>query len=163
RKGSPVDEESGASHTDVYFPTLYKLFHLHPSFSELMLHPIALALATYLLGKTFVYSASTGIIKGPASTIDELNNDDTLLRPTPALQLGLHVDTIICPDPLPPYATFCNTTWLLSDYTVKNGALCYVPGSHRLRRRPLPGEGADRVVPVEAQRGSLVVWGSNLW
>lgn len=163
RFGEGVDEVSGSTHVDVFFPTLYKFFHLDPSFQQLMTHPVALALAGYLLGKAFVYSASAGIIKGPASTAEAPSSDDSLTRPTPGLQLGLHVDTVVCPDPLPPYATFCNTTWLLSDYTVPGGALAFVPGSHRLRRRPLPGEGADLVVPVEAGRGSLVVWGSNLW
>jgi ectoine hydroxylase-related dioxygenase (phytanoyl-CoA dioxygenase family) len=163
RNGTVADEETGASHADVFFPTLYKFFHMDPVFTALMTHPVAMALVTYVLGGSFVYSATAGIIKGPASTLEAVSTDDTLTRPTPGLQLGLHVDTVVAPDPLPHYATYCNTTWLLSDYTLAGGCLCFVPGSHRQLRRPLPGEGADRVVAVEAPRGSLVVWGSNLW
>jgi ectoine hydroxylase-related dioxygenase (phytanoyl-CoA dioxygenase family) len=38
-----------------------------------------------------------------------------------------------------------------------------VPGSHRYGRHPLPGEGADALVPVRAEAGSLLVWHGNTW
>ncbi len=41
--------------------------------------------------------------------------------------------------------------------------MCYVPGSHRLRRFPGPGEGTDEVVVVEASPGDLVVFDGFLW
>src|SRR5207245_2784560 len=54
-------------------------------------------------------------------------------------------------------------TWLLSDYTRENGALAFVPGSHRRCRNPQSGEAAEMAVPVEAPKGSLVVWHGNTW
>ena len=79
------------------------------------------------------------------------------------LQLGLHSDMVSFPEPFPYIAQFCNVTWLLSDYTKDNGALAFVPGSHRLCRQPLSGESVRHVVPVEAPKGSLVVWHANTW
>jgi ectoine hydroxylase-related dioxygenase (phytanoyl-CoA dioxygenase family) len=85
-------------------------------------------------------------------------------------------------------AVLCNATYLLTDYTTSNGALCFVPGSHRHRRQPLPAEDfsfdgmtfaeayahVDKggeletrppagAVAVEAPAGSLVVWHGNTW
>ena len=81
-----------------------------------------------------------------------------------------------------------NATYVLTDYTRAGGSLCYVPGSHRLRRQPLPSEDFSYggtsftrafgrvdageqvicddppgVVAVEAPRGSLVVWHGHTW
>jgi ectoine hydroxylase-related dioxygenase (phytanoyl-CoA dioxygenase family) len=72
------------------------------------------------------------------------------------------------PAPFPQYAQVANATFLLSDYTKENGALCFTPGSHRLCRAP-KGESERNpidnplVVPVEAPAGSLVVWHGNTW
>ena len=84
----------------------------------------------------------------------------------------------------------CNATYLLSDYSRENGALCFVPGSHRAMRQPLASENFDfgrldpraameegalgdldlakiteapNIVPVKALAGSLVVWHGNTW
>ena len=56
-----------------------------------------------------------------------------------------------------------NTNWLLTDYTKDNGALCIVPGSHKLCRHPKQGEGVEDAVPVEAPAGSVCVIHGNLW
>ena len=52
---------------------------------------------------------------------------------------------------------------MLTPCTKDNGALAVVPGSHRLARQPMPGEGIDQAVPVEAEVGSLILWHGGTW
>ena len=115
------------------------------------MQPAALALVTKLLGWSCVLSTSTALIKGPTS------------KPADRLDIALHCDTEMHPPPFPLYAQYANATWLLSDYSEEGGSLCFVPGSHLLCRQPGPGEGLDRIVPVEAPMGSLVLWHGNTW
>jgi len=59
-----------------------------------------------------------------------------------------------------------NFNYLLSDYSKDDGALGFVPGSHRWRRWPSPEEAEywnDRMHPVEAPFGSMIVWGDHTW
>jgi hypothetical protein len=116
-------------------------------FEEALMNPVGLMLVSHLLGDSCVLSISSGLVKGETD------------RP-----LFLHCD-LGAPDPFPDYEQTCNVTWLLTDYTLENGALCFVPGSHRWRRHPMPKERMDfdLAVPIEAPRGSLVVWGGSLW
>lgn len=48
-----------------------------------------------------------------------------------------------------------NATWNLTEYTKDDGCLAYVPGSHRMQQ---PTAKAEEAVPVEAARGSLIVF-----
>jgi ectoine hydroxylase-related dioxygenase (phytanoyl-CoA dioxygenase family) len=69
-------------------------------------------------------------------------------------------------DPLPPgqYGT-CNSIWMLSEFTVENGATRVVPGSHR---EPL-GQLADPKAPHPRQvhlcgpPGTVAVFNGHLW
>jgi hypothetical protein len=65
--------------------------------------------------------------------------------------------------PFPSIPQVCNITYALSDYTRENGALCFVPGSHKHLCHPAPGEGLDQRVPVECEAGSIIFWGGNAW
>lgn len=57
----------------------------------------------------------------------------------------------------------CNATWTLTEYTKDNGALAYVPGSHR-SQQPYPGPGsADLAIPVECPKGSVIIWHGATW
>jgi ectoine hydroxylase-related dioxygenase (phytanoyl-CoA dioxygenase family) len=58
-----------------------------------------------------------------------------------------------------------NATWALTDYTEENGAITFMPGSHRLCRHPTREEAINlsRVEPVATRAGSLIVWHSNTW
>ena len=117
----------------------------------------ALAMASYLVGEDCILSACTVFMKGPADP------------PTTGskLQLGLHADNAgwQLPEPFPhPSETVgVNCTWLLTDYTADDGATVFVPGSHFSRRLPNGLEGEEQIVPLEAPRGTLIVWGSNTW
>ncbi|MEE2783879.1 MAG: phytanoyl-CoA dioxygenase family protein [Pseudomonadota bacterium] len=79
--------------------------------------------------------------------------------------LGLHSDT---PRPLSgrlPETGYdvVNSALCLTDYTNKDGAIAFVPGSHKLCRLPEPGEMVDQAVAVEAAAGSLIFFNGNVW
>ena len=129
-------------------PVMTYLLFEEPEFQEAAVNPVALALADYALGRSCLLSACNGIVKGPGA-------EDTFL----------HTDTggIGVPEPYPHYPLLLNCTWVLTDYTRADGALCLVPGSHRKCRAPMAGEGIDARVPIEVPSGSLVVWNGQTW
>jgi hypothetical protein len=151
RGGAPLDLDA-ADHPgrgafgDVFGLQLYYLLFEDRVFQEAIVNPVALALSTYLLGESCIISNCLAGVKGPGGG-----------------DLGLHADNVMIPAPFPPYAQVCNVTWALTDYGEDAGPLVYVPGSHRLCRHPLPGEGRDALVPVQARAGSIVFWHGNLW
>ena len=118
-------------------------------FEEALMNPAGLALVSHLLGNSAKLSSSSALIKNPA--------------PGPAKPLGLHSDNRGVPAPFAPYAQVAAVTWALTDYSLENGALGYLPGSHKLCRQPTPDESLDAVVPVQAPAGSLIVWHGHTW
>ena len=157
QSGVRPDPETGETHRNIFYPSLYYFLFEDRIFEELLMNEYALAMASHLCGEDAVLSACTVFMKGPGDP------------PTTGsvLQLGLHTDNNgwQYPEPFPPpeQSLVVNCTWTLTDYTEEDGATAYVPGSHLLRRNPVGLEGEDRMVPVEAPRGSLVVWGGNTW
>ncbi len=79
--------------------------------------------------------------------------------------LGLHSDTPRpCSGVLPAQCNdVVNSALCLTDYSEENGAIAFVPGSHKLCRHPQRGEGADKAVAVEAPAGSLIFFNGNVW
>ena len=153
RSGVRPDATTGETHANVFFPTIYYFLFEDPVFQSLLLNEHALALVTHLLGKSCILNACTVFMKGPAELEDGKR-----------LQLALHSDMQLHPEPFPHYAQHVNATWLLSDYTADNGALAFYPGSHRFCRHPRRDETqAPEAVPVEAPAGSLVLWHGNTW
>ena len=117
-------------------------------FQEAVMNPAALTIASYLLGYSCVLDNTTAFMK--ATTASTSTG-------------GFHTDEQV-PSPFPPYAQFLNVTWALSDYTFDDGATLVVPGSHKLARAPGTGEeGSERAVPLEAPRGSLLIWHGHTW
>jgi len=149
RDGHPVDVEGGSTHARANRPIgglyTYLLFE-DPVFQEAMCNEVGMALTTYMLGKNAIASNCIGGLKGPGEE-----------------ELGLHSDNALMLAPFPSIPQVCNVTFALSDYTKENGALCFVPGSHKHLRHPMPGEGLDQRVPVECEAGSLIFWGGNAW
>jgi len=80
---------------------------------------------------------------------------------------GLTLDGVLPGSPegvLPStHDAVCNGALVLTEYTLDDGAIAMVPGSHRLFRVPAPGQGEKRAVPVEAPVGSLIFWHGNTW
>ena len=130
------------------------LFHLLPRariVEEAVLAPAPLALVTYLLGHRAKLSQSTGLIK------------DASAKP-----LALHADhSGKIPAPWPSVAQYCNVTWVTTDYTRENGAVCVWPGRHRFCR-PVPADlvmahDREEVDVLEVPKGSVIVWHGSLW
>ena len=133
--GVRPDPESGETHRNVFFPTLYYFLFEDPVFQEWLLNPVLLALVTYLLGESCVLTTTAVFMKGPA--------DDSERE----LQLGLHTDQQMVPQPFPPYALICGATLLLTDYSKDDGRV-------RVRARQSQGGSPPRRVGRRRCRGS---------
>ena len=169
-RGQWPDLDAGTTHAHPVDPVERQEFLLAKGrvFEQALMNPVVQAMVRYLVGDDAVLSTCVGRIRGQGP-----------------LPLMLHTDQAFHPAPLP---LVCNINFLLSDYSRENGALCFVPGSHRLLRNPLPEEnfylgGLDRAgaeaalaagepvevrdAPglhvVEAPAGSLAVWPGNTW
>ena len=130
------------------------LFHLLPRdriFEQAATAPAPLALVTYLLGYRAKLSQSTGLVKDRR-----------------AKALAIHADhSGKIPAPWPSVAQYCNVTWVTTDYSRENGAVCVWPGSHRFCR-PVPPEltmahDHEAVKVLEVAKGSVIVWHGSLW
>ena len=130
---------------------LYYLLFADQIFEEWLENDTLQALVTYVMRDRAQLSSLTSFVKwkgvgyGPG--------------------LGLHSDSPPSPEGLLPatHDNVCNGTLLLTEYSLDDGAIAMVPGSHRFGRVPLPGEGVEDAVPIEAPVGSLVFWHGNTW
>ena len=121
-----------------------------PLFEKIILIPAAIGLIEYLLGTKCILSLCDGWLKGTGNA-----------------RTGVHCDWAQFEMPtFPPEPYTANFNYLLSDYSKEDGALGFVPGSHRWRRWPSPEEAEywnDRCHPVEAPFGSMIIWGDHTW
>lgn len=77
--------------------------------------------------------------------------------------LGLHCDQVACPQPWGRTALTANVTWALTDYSLDDGALAYVPGSHKRSAQQILPEAAAEAVAAEGARGSAIVFHGATW
>ena len=134
------------------------------AFVEAVLNPAALAIARWMCGQSAVMTGATWLLKG-SNKVPGLGKGD---QTDPLL---LHNDAQGVPPPMSQYAHFCNTSWVLSDYSKEeDGPTVYVPGSHLFGRAPFAHEqdftredSPYRVVPLSAREGSLAVWHGATW
>jgi hypothetical protein len=149
RAGIEPDLEAGSTHARTKRPigglVSYLLFE-DPIFQQAMCNPVGLALTTYMVGKKAVAANCIAGVKGPGEE-----------------DLELHCDHGLMVAPFQPVPQVCNITYALTDYTKDNGALCFVPGSHKYFRHPVLNEGLDQRVAVECRAGSMIFWGGNTW
>ena len=127
---------------------LFYLLMADRIFEEWVVNPTLHTLMNYLMRGQQQLSSLTSFVKwkGERST------------------LGLHSDSPPDRDGrMPACSDVANAAYCLTDYTLDNGAIAMVPGSHTYCRQPSPGEGEDKAVPVEAEAGSLIVWHGNTW
>jgi hypothetical protein len=155
RLARPIDVATGASHGTLKSPfgqvqPEFTLLTQDPIFEQALMNSSQLALITYLLGESCILNHLSSFVKGPGSEYLPLHADQN--------QTGSIA-------PYPAYAQVANATWALTDYTGENGAICFVPGSHKLCRSPTYAEATDAryFVPLEAPAGSMIVWHGNTW
>ncbi|MEM7016789.1 MAG: phytanoyl-CoA dioxygenase family protein [Pseudomonadota bacterium] len=131
--------------------TLFHMLPEDPVFEEALMAPAPLTLVSYLLGYRAKLSQCTGLIKE---------------RGAPALPL--HADhSGKFPAPWGKLSNYSVVTWVLTDYTRENGALCVWPGSHRFAR-PVPPDMVmahdhEDIKVMEVPAGSVIAWHGSLW
>ena len=127
---------------------LFYLLMADRVFEEWVLNPTLYTLIDYLMHGQQQLSSLTSFVKWKG-------NRETL---------GLHSDSPPDRDGrLPACSDVANAAYCLTDYTLENGAIAMVPGSHTRCRQPGAGEGEKEAIPVEAEAGSLIVWHGNTW
>lgn len=136
---------------------VYSLVGRGPLFAATAEHPRVLAILDALLLPGYLLTASQAICIHPGET------------PQP-----LHYDDVFYPLPRPRPAVSVSTIWALDDFTASNGGTEVIPGSHRWNdvevarsygNAPAPSaddEMLSRLVPVEMEAGSLVVFAGTL-
>ncbi|MEJ3746455.1 phytanoyl-CoA dioxygenase family protein [Actinomycetes bacterium KLBMP 9797] len=131
---------------------LWHLLSRDPIFEQALMAPAPLALVAYLVGYRAKLSQFRGIVK-----------DDTSVEP-----MEIHADqSRKVPAPWPSDAQYCTVTWVLTDYTVENGAVCVFPGTHKLctdvpKEFEMAHDHPDLEV-IEAPAGSVIIWHGGLW
>jgi|TARA_Y100000588_G_scaffold129004_1_gene141299 hypothetical protein len=131
--------------------TLFHMLPENPAFEKAIMSDASLTLVTYLLGYRAKLSQCTGLIKEAGA---------------PAL--GIHADhSAKFPAPWSNLSNYCVVTWVLTDYTRENGAVCVWPGSH-LKGQPVPPEltmahDREEIRVLEVPKGSVIVWHGSLW
>jgi hypothetical protein len=148
RSGVKPDLVTGKGHADLNSPVgqmmMCMLFE-DPIFEEALMNEVSVAFVNYFLGEHALLSSSRAFLKGRGTVPLNLHND----YPGPV--------------PFPHYASMCNVTWALTDYTKENGPIAFVPGSHKYGYRARGDEGVKELVPLEAPAGSLIVFDGYVW
>ena len=114
-------------------------------FEEAVMAEKPLALITYLMGESCQISSNHGHIR--------VQGDPPQ---------GMHNDAAMMPEPIPDAPVASNMMWLMDDFSLESGATLVVPGSHKRRVHPLPNA-MKMAVPIEAAKGSVMVFSGNLW
>ncbi|MDA0790279.1 MAG: phytanoyl-CoA dioxygenase family protein [Proteobacteria bacterium] len=149
--GNPGQYMTSVTSADSYL--LFYLLFEDEIFEEWLENPVLGAMIDHMMRGVGQLSSMVAFVRWCHPDIED------------KLTLGLHSDSPGSPEGAVPldYNLVCNSALVLTPYTKDNGALAVVPGSHRLGRQPLPGEGVDDAVPVEADVGSLILWHGGTW
>ncbi len=119
-------------------------------FERVILHPAVLE--------------STEAILGPRFKLSSLNVRSA--NPRNGVSQPLHADTGAVADEI-GYSV-ANSVWMLDDFTLKNGAMRVVPGSHKWRKLPQdvladPGAAHPEEILITGSAGTVVVMNAHMW
>ena len=131
------------------YETLFGMMNHDDRVWDCAFHPDTVAIARHLLGDTCRAVEACCKPNWPGS----------------AGQWPLHVDSAGDFARVPDIPWMINTIWMLSDFTVENGATRVVPMSHRsrLKRPPTDLEADDPMVRgVTGRAGSVMLWHGGL-
>jgi ectoine hydroxylase-related dioxygenase (phytanoyl-CoA dioxygenase family) len=112
----------------------------------LALNPKMMTLIDASLGRGACIASLSAIRKGPGPGF-----------------IPMHTDYSHVPEPYPEFPMTGVGVWALEDWTTASGPTWIVPGSHRMRRAPRPGEGHNGGVPIEMPKGSAVYFTHGVW
>ena len=152
---------------------VYMLINKGAVFRELLRQPVVRNVVAHVLGEHHLLSNFAATITHPGN-----------------LQMGLHIDQWWLPVPHtcderqmragdlnrsnietgPPAPTerpinppvVCNVLWMISDFTVENGATRLVPFSHRSGRHPV-ADAVEETVNITGKAGSALVFEGRTW
>ena len=140
---------------------IQQILQLDRCFRDLAVNPVADALIGHLIGPSDFIGAAAG---GSARRLSSSNSFVKWQGDYGyGKGLGLHCDQGLNPLPWGRTALTANATWCLTDYTLAGGALAYVPGSHRSNGHPVQPLAAEKAVPAEAPRGSVIIFPGTTW
>ena len=135
---------------------IQQLLQLDRCFRDLFVNPAVDALIDHLVGRAPIVGAKMRRLSSTNSFVKWQGEYGY------GPNLGLHCDQGANPLPWGSRALTANATWCLTEYTLEDGALAYVPGSHRSNAHPGAGA-AQRAKPVVCPRGSVIVWPGSTW
>ncbi len=119
-----------------------------PIYEKTVMNEQVLAMVTFLIGKGALLSSIY-----------------SLYRHANSPPLPLHTDVDI--SPFRSYPTLASVNWCLTDFNgIADGATCYVPGTHRFRRRPTKHESYVTMAharSVYAPAGSVLINDGAVW
>ena len=158
-RAAAEDLDNGAAYVDSdgNNQRVWQLLNRGPEFVALAEDPVALDLATAVLGERTAYRAP-----GDGLPQFQLSSITANIAGRGGHRMILHADQGFHPEPWPDHALACNGAWLLDDFTEENGATLVVPGSHAEGRNPKYAD-AERAVPVIAPAGTLLFFDGRLW
>jgi ectoine hydroxylase-related dioxygenase (phytanoyl-CoA dioxygenase family) len=141
--GSEFRQEPGARR-------LANLVDKDPLFAACIATPELLPYVGHVLGARFKLSSLNARSANPRNGLDQ----------------PLHADGGALPDEAGFWV--CNTVWVVDDFTLDNGALRVVPGSHRAGRLPAaaladPAAPHPEQIVLTARAGDLMVMNAHLW
>ena len=135
------------------------LFNKARVFERLYQVPELLRLVRYFLGEDALLSAAHGSILPPGSGGGGLHADGAITghnrtASQAAADGGRRITSHIMG---------FNVIWCISEFTSTNGATRLAPGSHLFEGTEQPPDAEEKARPVEAPRGSALVFDVNIW
>ena len=135
---------------------IQQLLQLDRCFRDLFVNPAVDALIDHLIGRSPFFGGKSRRLSSTNSFVKW--QGDFGYGPS----LGLHCDQGANPLPWGSQALTANATWCLTEYTEEDGALAYVPGSHRSNAHP-GATAVKNAKPVVCPAGSVIVWPGATW